>query len=372
MEQQQTDVYKVSVTFDPWENKGYLIAYLHMFECLGGDLAYGELELWYPNTDDASELLTEEQTGTIKLSDTKEDGLNYEIPIFIKSRSFFNNIMKVDFICIPDKSFFTNRISTEHIDIGTALKDLYPDPDNNKKYNDIRTESDLNNDIPIYQTDETNYSLLKRLAYSYKKDTVFSFGFEGFMIKDTIGTNSLGKDENSFEFELTGGGFELDNTDMYKLSYNQVLNTTPFNPWEDKDNSATKEDYTDLEPKNCRALINYTTYSILGKDYYQLQENYEYNYNFLNSNYYTSFTLTGLYVPKYKIGDILTYTRAQQKQKSQYPFTKFLVASNEVFYSHNGASRKGPHGQQFEWCSKLLGIETGKWSEESEENEGLL
>lgn len=75
-------------------------------------------------------------------------------------------------------------------------------------------------------------------------------------------------------------------------------------------------------------------------------------------------------MPSYKIGDIITYSRASQESK--YPFTKFLVASNEVFFSQNGASRLGPHGEQFEWSSKLLGIQPGKWSEEGEENEGLL
>lgn len=365
MAEEQENVYGISVKFKPWEEKGYLVASLHMFECLGGDIAYGDLELWFPDTDDASELITEEQTGTIELSDNKENGITYKVPIFINSRSFFGNIMRLKFTCVSDKSFFTNRISLEHTDIGTAIKDLYPD----KKRVDIRTESDVNNNIPIYQTDETNYSLLKRLALSYKRDSVFTFGFEGFMLKDTVGINSIGKNEKSFNFEFTGQ-LDMDNTEMYKLSYNQYLNANPFNPWEDKDVAATKKDYTDLQPINCRALIDYTTYSIMGTDYYQLQNNYNYNTNFVNSNYYTSFSITGVDMPTYKIGDIITYSRASQKSK--YPFTKFLVASNEVFWSQNGASRLGPHGKQFEWNSKLLGIQPGEWSEEGKGNEGLL
>lgn len=368
--EEQTNVYGISARFLPWEEKGCQIASLHMFELLGGDIAYGDLELWFPDTDEASELITEESTGTIILKDTKPNGLEYTIPIFINSRSFFSNILWISFTCIPDKSFMTDRISLEHTDIGTALNDLYPNPEKEKHNRvDIRTESDVNNNIPIYQTDETNYNLLKRLAYSYKRDSVFTFGFEGFMIKDTVGINSLGKDENSVQFELTGQ-LDMDNTEMYKLNYNKILNTTPFNPWVNKDESATKEDYSEKEPKNCKVLINYTTYSIMGTDYYQLQENYNYNSNFLNSDYYTSFTITGVDMPSYKIGDVVTYNRASQQ--TSYPFTKFLVASNEVFWSQNGASRLGPHGKQFEWSSKLLGIQPGKWSEESEENKGLL
>ena len=182
------------------------------------------------------------------------------------------------------------------------------------------------------------------------------------MLKDTIGKNSFGNDENSSEIEFTGM-LDMDNTKMYKLNYNKYLNSDPFNPWEDKEESATgNKEYSDLQPINCRSLIDYTTYSIMGTDYYQLQNNYNYNYNFMNSDYYTSFVITGEYMPSYKIGDIITYKRA--KRESSYPFTKFIVASNEVFFSQNGASRRGPHGKPFEWSSKLLGIQPGNWSSE--------
>lgn len=359
-QQEQKNTYGISVKLTPWGEKGYTVTSLHIFECLGGDLAYGDMELVCPDNDEAKEMITEQQTGEIELKDTKEDGLTYKIPFFVDSRSFFENILKVNFTCIKDKKFYTDRISLEHSDINKAIESLYP---GKKGENiDIRTKSDVNNNIPIYQTDETNYSLCKKLAYSYKRNSVFTFGMEGFMLKDTIGKNSLGKDENSYDLELKGG-LEMNNTRMYKLNYNRVLNTTPFNPWEDKEDSATNKDYSDLQPVNCRALINYTSYSIMGTDYYQLENNYQYNYNFLNSDYYTSFTITGVYMPNYKIGDILTYSRASQK--SSYPFTKFIVASNEVFFSQNGASRRGPHGKPFEWSSTLLGIEPGKWSEEN-------
>lgn len=352
--EKQKNVYGISASLSPWEDKGYYIASLHIFECLGGELAHGEAELWFVDSDESMELVTEENTGEIELKDTKENGLTFKIPIFIDSRSFFGNILKIKFTCIKDKSFYTDRISLEHKDINSAIKDTYPGNI------DIRTDSDINNNIPIYQTDETNYSLCKRLAYSFKRDSIFSFGMEGFMIKDTVGINSFGKDENSCNLELKGM-LDMDNTDMYELNYNRILNTTPFNPWEDKDESATQKDYTDLQPVNCRSLINYTSYSIVGTDYYQLQNNYNYNYNYLNSNYYTSFTITGVDMPFYKIGDILTYSRANQK--TSYPFTKFIVASNEVWFSQNGASTLGPHGKLFEWSSKLLGIQPGKWSE---------
>ena len=359
---EQQNAYKVSVKLEPWESKGYTIAYLHIFEVLGGLIANGDMELWYPNTDEALKLVTEEQTGILELKDSKKKGLTYKIPIFINSRSFFENILKINFTCISDKGFYTNRISLEHTDIGSAITSLYPGT------KDIRTKSDVNNGIPIYQNDETNYTLCERLAYSYKRNSIFTFGMEGFMIKDTIGINSLGNDEHSSILEFTGM-LDMDNTEMYKLNYNQKLNTTPFNPWEDKDEATTKKDYTNLQPINCRSIINYTDYHIVGTDYYQLHNNYEYNYNFLNSTYYTSFTITGVDMPSYKIGDILTYKRANQK--TSYPFTKFIVASNEVFWSQNGASKRAPHGNQFEWSSKLLGIQPGTWSEEGD-NSGLL
>ena len=60
-----------------------------------------------------------------------------------------------------------------------------------------------------------------------------------------------------------------------------------------------------------------------------------------------------------KLGDIVTYQRAEQESK--YPFTKFLVYSNELFISQDNSKKVGPHGMKFEWTTKLLGIETGKW-----------
>lgn len=358
---EEKNTYNISVKLTPWGEKGYQVVSLHLFECLGGDIAHGELELWYPNDNEAEKLITDQQTGELELKDTKENGLTFKIPIFIDSRRFFKNILRLKVTCISDKSFMVDRISTKHDDIGSAIKSLYPGEV------DIRTKSDINNNIPIYQMDETNYSLCKRLAYSFKKNSIFAFGIEGFMLKETIGTNSLGKDENSYDMEFKGM-LDMDNTEMYKLNYNRLLNTTPFNPWEDTDNSATGNDYTDLQPVNCRSLINYTSYSIMGKDYYQLSENYQYNYNFLNSDYYASFTITGVDMPTYKIGDVLTYKRADQKTSYPTNLTKYLVASNEIFFSQNGASTRGPHGKQFEWTSKLLGIKEGEWSKDEEDN----
>ena len=352
---------KIYIRFSPWMKNGYMTNKIRLIESLGGEIAKGEAELTFPAVDESLELVTEERTGELFIEDRKTNGVSYTIPVYIYEREYYKNILNIKFYCIKDYKFFTDRISIEYNDINDAINKIYPGNI------DIRTESDINNNIVIYQNDETNYSLCKRLAYSYKKKSVFSFGFEGFMLKDLIGTNSIGKDENSVEM-IYYGNLNAANTDLYKLNYEKTINTVPFNPWENKDDSATKEDYTDLQPKNCRAIIDYTNYTIVRSDYYQLIDNSLYNRRLMGANY-SDFIITGSDIPFYKIGDVLTYKSPEHVYS--YPFKKFLVLSNEVFISQNGASESGPHGLNFEWITKLKGLDEGEWSKEIEDD-GLL
>lgn len=353
---------KIEIGLSPWMKYGYTSNKIHLVESLGGEIAKGEMELTFPKIDESLELITKERTGELFIKDKKSDGVSYTIPIFIYERDYFKNILRIKFFCIKDYKFFTDRISVEYKDITEAITKLYPGNV------DIRTESDINNNITIYQNDETNYSLCKRLAYSYKKNSIFSFGFEGFMLKDLEGINSIGKDEKSYEM-IFNGSLNGANSDLYNLKYEKTKNTKPFNPWEDNENSATKQkDYADLQPKNCRAIIDYTNYTILSRDYYQMADNSLTNRRILNTNY-SDFKITHSDIPIYKIGDVLTYITPEQVYP--YPFKKFLVLSNEVYISQNGSGEIGPHGLKFEWTTKLKGLDAGDWTKEIE-NDGLL
>lgn len=364
----QSTTNQITVKFLPWMEYGFTANKIHLFESLGGEIAKGEMELTFPIADESLKLVTEEKTGQLFIEDGKDNGVNYRIPIYIYERSYFKNILRIKFFCIEDYKFFTDRISIEYKDITDAITKLYP---GYPETVDIRTKSDINNNIVIYQNDETNYSLCKRLAYSYKQNSVFSFGFEGFMLKDLYGINSLGKNEESYSFIFSNSLSGI-NTDLYNLRYEKTKNTKPFNPWVNKDESTIKQkDYSQLQPQNCRAIIDYTNYTIVREDYYKLAENSLYNRRLMATSYSDcEFTIDD--VPLYKIGDVLTYdTTMTPEQTYPYPFKKFLVLSNEIYISQNGAGEIGPHGLKFDWTTKLKGLEAGEWTKEIKDD-GLL
>ena len=332
----------ISIEFTPWTDHGFVVDSLHMYEKIGGELGMGTLELIFPESPENNELITEEQGGLITIEDTKESGVSYSIPIFITERHYFKNTVTLKFVCCEDKKFFMDPISITYSDIGNALSTLYP---GNK---DIRTDSDVNNNVEVYQINETDMDFCTTLAYSYKRNAIFAYGWAGFMIKDLVGINSQGKDENNNELYIVGQGF-MENANPYSLNYNKYLLYEPQDLWEGKEE----------KPVNLGSIKNYNDYIITGTDYYKLHENRMYNQRLMNSNLYTSFIIVGADIPDYKLGDIVTYQRAEQD--TRYPFTKFLVYSNELYLSQDNSKKVGPHGMKFEWTTKLLGIETGKW-----------
>lgn len=357
---------QVYVRFFPWMEYGFMANRIHLFESLGGEIARGEMQLTFPIADESLKLVTEEKTGELFIEDQKDNGINYKIPVYIYERDYYKNILNIKFYCIKDYKFFVDRISVEYKDINEAITKLYP---GYPETVDIRTESDINNNITIYQNDETNYSLCKRLAYSYKKNSVFSFGLEGFMLKDLIGINSIGKNEEDYSFYLTSNLNGI-NTQLFNLKYQKTKNTKPFNPWEDNENSATKQkDYKNLQPQNCRSIIDYTNYTIVSKDYYQMADNSLCNRRLMATDY-SNFKITGTDIPLYRIGDVLTYTPLPEQVYS-YPFTKFLVLSNEFYISQNGSGETGPHGFKFDCTTKLKGLDAGEWTKEIKDD-GLL
>ena len=350
----------IELDFDPFTSSGYKIVSLHMIEHLGGQLAAGEIELWHDNSDDALKLVTEQQTGTIKIRDTKEGGIEYEIPVFIKSRKFYKLTLSLEFVCISDIKFLEQPISTEYDNIEDAIKAIYPGKQ------DIRTSTDIANDLKIYQCCETSYDLCTKLAYSFRHEIVFAYSWEGLVLKELCGeNNSKGEKEdfNNISMKLSALAL-MDFKTKYTLNYSKTINYNPLNPWEDTDNSTTGDDYMDYEFLNCRVLNDYDAFSIMGTDYYTLHDNYQYNMNLMNAGMYSSMIISGQDFPGYKICDVIEFRSPEQNTK--YPFTKFLVASNEIYYGTESATVLSPSRYQFEWISTLYGLDPGKWGEKTE------
>ena len=338
-----TNSFKVTIDFKPWFDTGYVFTKLHMIEELGGEIAHGEIDMEHDGSKEALDLITNQYTGTLIIE--KEGGNIYNIEIFITSRRFYKNFASLSFVCIKDKKFFTELIDAEWDDITTAINSLYP---GNK---DIRCESDINNGVKIFQNSESNYSLCKKLAYSFKYNTIFAFGWEGLMLKEIIGIDSGGNNEPYWSIS---GNVDLHQIDCYSLNYNKKLYYKPINPWE-INNDDTDAGYSDLQAKNNRVVQYYNDYCIVHSDFYQMLDNYWFNLRYMNSDLFTSFRTVDLDVPKYKIGDVLKYSR--EEQESKLPFELFLVRSNELFFAIDGSNETDSNGLNFSWTTKLIGLQ---------------
>lgn len=338
-----TNSYEVTVDFKPWFDTGYTFTKLHLYEELGGRISGGEMDMEMDGSQEALKLITDQYTG--KLTIEKEGGNIYNIDIFITSRKFFNNFLTITFVCIQDKKFYTDLITTTYSDIDSALKEIYPGK------LDIRCSSDINNGVKIFQNSETNYSLCTKLAYSYKHNTVFAFGWEGLLIKEIIGIDSTGNKEPYWSIT---GNTQLHQKDSYKFDYNKKLYYKPINPWETND-SGEEAPYGNLQAKNCRVVQNYNDYQIVGTDYYQLMDNSWFNKRLMNSELYTTFRVVDFDFPRYKIGDVLKYKR--DDQDSKLPFDLFLVRSNELYLAIEGSSYVDENGFNFSWTSRFMGLQ---------------
>ena len=348
-----TNSSKISVALVDWSDVGYSIVSLHLVEEIGGSLAHGILEMWLPKTDKALENITDKNNGILIIKDKKEGGKEYQIPIFIEKRKYIKNTITLNFVCIGDEDFFTRLNSNRFESIDNALEELYNDKD--RTFIDV--SSDMNNNIPIFQNRETNYNLLKKLALGYKEKCIYGFGWDGFIIKD------LTKDPET----MIAGGTDSFNTDTYNLTYDKLLNNPPYNPWEEKSevDDTFSGDQSDFEAKYCKVSVDYNNYHIFGSDYIDLYKNSEINSTILKTSLRSNIEISKFDLPKdYSLGSIVYYGNSDQDQ--EYPFSRFVVAGNELFFSQRGASFKSPHGYRFEVITKLYGIDDGIWSNTKE------
>lgn len=345
--------YGISIKIPEFLDNGFAFRSLHMYEEIGGRLAKGQLNMTFEGKDETLKILQEQNTGTMEL--VKEGGNIYKIPFFITKREFMDNNCTFDFYCIPSRDFFTTLKSTVWEDITGAINSLYPGQ------KDIRCESDVNNGVEFHQQRETDHEFLTRLCSSFKHDIVFAFGFEGLMLKETIGKDHTGKDEPDEEKKIWGGQ-EVAQTTNYRFPYNNLLYEAPINPWTEYEEEGKESlpDRTGLESKNCCCMRTYGEYRIMGKEFYQALENRRFNLRYLDSNIFTDLVIVDTDMPLWKIGDVVYYSRRENMENNPNPpFDLFLVKSNEVFFSMEGNPLTDPNGLKFSWTTKLIGLKQG-------------
>ena len=391
---------EISVSVSPWTDKNdgtgevdFSLMMLQIREVVYGELPGGTMELIHTGKGDALKYIDTQETATIFIEDEKEadegyDGFSYFFNVFITRRQYQNNVLTLEFICLPGedlilgKKFYTSPYSETYPSIWDAIDASFPGA------KDKRCETNVSDQVSVYRDNETGYEFVKRLGYSWKNKGVFAFGWEGLLLKEIIGINSFGNSEEDREKieKLSGDQKDWSQVTFHKLKYNKNLNSEFFNTWqdpnkdleEDLSKSVTPNDwYKEVEPKHVTSSIKGRTYLIHGKDYEVMQDNREWNESFASSGGYSSITIVGDDMPrKWKLGDTILYERRRNDDsdsggdsaEGKVEPARFLVASNEMFFSQNGASKRGPHRKIFEWTTVLWSVDKETYNEELEDN----
>lgn len=341
----------------PWDYYGAKFRKLHIYEELGGSLPTGDADLMLDGKDPSLTLLQLQNTGQITIKSNKDDGVIYEIPIFIISKQYIKNALNIKFICGigKDNSDFATKIQTNIYEgtLDDIIGSMYPGSC------DIRCSSDVQNSLTFYQNHETQSDFLARICRSYKRQSLFGYTWEGLLIKDTVGTDSSGNEEPS-QFML--GDIGKEQVDGFREVYNPELYSLPYNPWEDTEGVHTSEDYTGYEPINARAITRYGKTSYVAADYYSVYENKTYNDAYYESDYFQTFRTVLREIPTYKLGDVVLYKRREQLTSTSpsFPYNYYVVKYNEFFCSTDASPdtiQIGNETLKFAFISRLLGIE---------------
>ena len=72
--------------------------------------------------------------------------------------------------------------------------------------------------------------------------------------------------------------------------------------------------------------------------------------------------IKGTDMPEYRLGDTVEYMAA--KDKTTYPFHRFIVAANEIYYSTPDIEKRDDNNLNFSWTTTLFGVNDGEWSKD--------
>lgn len=338
---------------------------LKLHEAIGGSIANGYAEFNFSGREKHSNLIAETNYIEIEIGQAG-GGISYKIDALITSKRVMNDNFTIEFLCINNLSFIDKTLSLTFNDINEAINYSYTG------IKDIRCESDLANDCSIVQFKETSYDFCKRIAQSFKEDSLFAFGLEGFLIKDTLGINSFGIDESTSKKEdilpkVYAGTGSIMQEQLTKSNLNPQYYQKPFDSWNEtsdgeeiNENNKTEygQDEYSIQSMNAVAIINFNKYSIVHKDILRLKQNFDYNSRYYESNYYSNLSIChNERLPNYRLGDVVMYKNVMEQQVKN-PNKFYIIYENDILIT--GDSTIGHEkGKGFAWRTLLKGIEDG-------------
>ena len=356
---------KTGVEFSPWTDTGkFRVVSLHITEKLGGAVPKGNMSLLFvgDKKDDISgEMIYSQNTGTVNIIDEKKypDSLKYKFNVFITHRNFYGNSIELEFVITDDIEFFTKRVSVYHyksIPLQDKIKSLFPGKV------DFRSTSPDVPDITVYQNCETNYEILTRLCYAYKANSIFCYSWDGLIIKDMVGLQDhLGNTEPVLELDI---GRLTNLVEPYNLNYDKLQNHDAFTPWSKPDECTTSNDYSSFDSKYFTVQMDYQKYNVVEKEHEPYMMNTWLNTRNMNYPGNTCLKLVSPSMPHFKIGDALKNVD-EAKTWIKIPWKKFVVYSNEFFFSVDANDTLDENGFKFSWTSYFYGIDKSPFNEQA-------
>lgn len=334
-------------------NYDFQLRKIELLEVLGGELPKGSIQLTTGGTNDPLRYFTEINKFNliIKIDDPNRSPVSfmeYDLSCMIVDRSFLDNYVTFSFIVAPDHDFFIKRRINSWDNIielvSNGAKGLW------KGKSDVRSTSTIKHQNPIPQCNETDHSFLSRISLCYRKNSIFGFGLNGYIVKDIVGgPDRLKPDKVEPHWALNDLG-SVSITSDYNLHYVPLRYQKPSDRSEELD-FAGEESYYSTSTRLGGRLLTHSP------DVKDLMENLIQNSLFYQDDLYSDLEVMHTHtLPFYALGDTILFDRG--RDKIRYPFRTYCVWSN-AFSIATDREDKSPH--RIEVRTLLRGIdEDGK------------
>ena len=337
--------YGYTINVDPWFNMGYRLVSVELVEVLGGGLARGILRMIGSQSNLESLMIRESlHTGTFSI--LKSGTVVKEFKVFFNSRTYKREMLTLGFVCIPDPKYVRDLITQSY---RGELQDIIQSIFTEEGFLDIRCMSDIQGEIRLYQTNESDISFLERILSGYRRNSVYGYSWEHLIIKETC------TPEEIKSAPIVEAMSEEQSPATKK--YTKSLYNASRNRWEES------EDYSKSSP------INVTSTSFMGgrigyasPQHQDLVMNSKKNIANLGSSYFQRLTITLKALPSYQIGNVVQYYRVDnQNSHLIWPYKYYLVYGNRMFFSTSGTGVTDPmvpkNQGNYTFSTVLVGLE---------------
>ena len=335
--------YGYTINVDPWFNMGYRLVSAELYESLGGDLAYGTLRMIGSQSNLESLMIRDVlYTGTFSILD--KGTVVKKFKVFFNSKSYKREVLTLGFICIPDPKYVRDLITQSY---NGTLQDIIQSMFTEEDYLDIKCESDIQGEIRLYQTNESDTSFLKKILSGYRRNSVYGYSWDHLIIKETC------TPEEIREAPVVEALSEEQSPATKSYTKSLYYNSKDY--W--------SEGYNTLSPDNLRsAAFMGGRPSYVSPQHQDLIMNSQKNIANLGSSYFHQITITLKTLPSYQIGDVVRYYRVDtQHSHLIWPYKYYLVYGNRMFFSTSGTGVTDPMAPRnqgdYTFSTVLVGLE---------------